>query len=82
MLIPLVVFKLCPGQEKGTDGKTDGQGGDYMLPRKNKKVMKANIFLLAFFLILLEAYESTIHSGEMISFLSTQFIHKRHAGMM
>jgi hypothetical protein len=29
MLIPLVVSKLCPGQEKGTDG----QGGDYMLPR-------------------------------------------------
>jgi hypothetical protein len=24
MLIPLVVSKLCPGQEKGTDGKTDG----------------------------------------------------------
>jgi hypothetical protein len=41
MLIPLVVSKLCPGQEKGmggrtdgkTDGQTDGQGGDYMLPR-------------------------------------------------
>jgi hypothetical protein len=37
MLIPLVVSKLCPGQEKGTDGRTDrrtdGQGGDYMLPR-------------------------------------------------
>jgi hypothetical protein len=36
MLIPLVVSKLCPGQEKGTDGRTerrtDGQGGDYMLP--------------------------------------------------
>jgi hypothetical protein len=41
MLIPLVVSKLCPGQEK----QTDGQSGDFMLTLPKKKTPKTKQFV-------------------------------------
>jgi hypothetical protein len=45
MLIPLVVSKLCPGQEKGTDGRKDGRTRRrlYALPKVFEKHNKTGM---------------------------------------
>jgi hypothetical protein len=56
MLIPIVVSKLCHGQEKRMDGQTDGQGATICSPEifwehKNelKHKLTSVLFSLLFF---------------------------------